>query len=104
MDRPQPVPRAAQPTSARDAPQRLPSVSPAPRTAVDAVEARDRAILAFLKDGAASYPAVLAAVAEEDGWSDAQRSEACTLALRRLCLKQLVVKAGDAYMLSMATR
>lgn len=68
-------------------------------TAVDAVEARDRAILAFLKDGEASFPAVLAALPEEDGWTNGQRSEACLLALRRLAFKKLVVKAGDTWML-----
>ena len=81
---------------------RIKPPTPAPvRSAVDAVEARDRAILAFLKEGAASYPAVLAAIPEEPDWTDRQRAEACTLALRRLCLKNLVVHAGDTYMLPM---
>lgn len=70
-----------------------------PRSAVDAVEARDRAILAFLKDGCASFEAVLNAIPEEDGWTNGQRVEACTLALRRLRLKNLVMKAGDTWML-----
>lgn len=79
-----------------------PPVSPPPivRSAVDAVEARDQAILAFLQEGGASYQAVLANLPEETGWTDNQRAEACTLALRRLCLSKRVVRAGDTYMLS----
>lgn len=69
------------------------------RSAVDAVEARDRAILAFLKEGSASFEALLQAIPEEAGWTNGQRSEACMLALRRLHLKKLVVKAGDTWML-----
>jgi hypothetical protein len=69
------------------------------RSAVEAVEARDRAILAFLQDGEASFQAVLAAIPEEDGWTNGQHREACTLALRRLKLKNLVINAGDTWML-----
>lgn len=73
---------------------------PAPaRSAVDAVEERDRAILAFLKEGCASFEAVLQAIPEEVGWTNGQRAEACTLALRRLRLKNLVMKAGNTWML-----
>ena len=80
-----------------------PTAPPAPvRSAVDAVEARDRAILAFLKEGAASFEAVVNAIPDEDGWTNGQRSEACTLALRRLRLKNLVMKAGDTWMLAYA--
>lgn len=74
---------------------------PAGRSAVERVEARDRAILAFLEDGSASFEAVLASLAEEAGWTNGNREEACRLALRRLCLKKLVVHAGDTYMLPM---
>jgi len=75
-------------------------VAPAPvRSAVDAVEARDRAILAFLADGPASFEAVCASLEEESHWTNGQRAEACTLALRRLKLKNLVSKAGDTWML-----
>lgn len=69
------------------------------RSAVDAVEARDRAILAFLKEGSASFEAVVNAIPDEDGWTNGQRAEACTLALRRLRLKNLVTKAGSTWML-----
>jgi len=69
------------------------------RSAVDAVEARDRAILAFLKEGEASFEAVVNAIPDEPGWTNGQRSEACMLALRRLRLKNLVMKAGDTWML-----
>lgn len=70
-----------------------------PRSAVEAVDARDRAILAFLKEGAASFKAVLNALPDDATWTNGQRAEACTLALRRLRLKQLVVNAGDTWML-----
>jgi len=76
------------------------SPAPAPRSAVEAVEARDRAILDFLEDGGATFQSVLASLPEEIGWSDSQRAEACTLALRRLCLTKRVVRAGDTYMLT----
>lgn len=77
-----------------------PPVAPAPvRSAVDAVEARDRAILTFLKEGEASFEAVCASLEEEASWTNGQRAEACTLALRRLKLKNLVIKAGDTWML-----
>jgi len=69
------------------------------RSAVDAVEARDRAILAFLKEGSASFEAVVQAIPDEDEWTTSQRSEACMLALRRLALKGRVVKAGTTWML-----
>ena len=81
-------------------PPASPSVSAPAPTAVDLVEARDRAILAFLKDGAASFPAVLNALPEDPTWTNGQREEACRLALRRLVLKNLVVTAGNTYLLS----
>ncbi len=93
----------AQPRSIRidtGQPASPPIPAPVPRSAVDAVEARDRAILAFLGDGGASFQAVLAALHEQDDWTDAQRAEACTLALRRLCLTKRVVRTGDTYVLS----
>jgi hypothetical protein len=75
-------------------------VLPVPtRSAVELVEARDRAILAFLEDGPASFLAVVHAIPEEAEWTNGQRAEACTLALRRLHLKKLVTKAGDSWML-----
>ena len=73
-------------------------------SAVDLVEARDRAILVFLKDGSASFEAVRHAIPEEPGWTNGQRAEACQLALRRLALKKLVVHAGDTWMLPMEKR
>lgn len=56
-------------------------------------------ILEFLEDGPASFAAVCAALEEEPDWTNGQRAEACTLALRRLKLKNLVTKAGDTWML-----
>ena len=70
-----------------------------PRSAVELVEARDRAILEFLADGPATFESVCASLQEEPGWTTAQRAEACTLALRRLKLKNDVVKAGDTWQL-----
>jgi hypothetical protein len=70
-----------------------------PRTAVELVEARDAAILAFLEDGPASFEAVCASLEEEPGWTNGQRAEACTLALRRLKLKNEIRKVGDSWML-----
>lgn len=74
-----------------------------PRSVVDIVEARDRTILEFLKDGSASFEAVMAALHEDGDWTVSQKREACALALRRLCLKKLIVKAGDTYMLPQAS-
>jgi hypothetical protein len=69
------------------------------RSAVELVEARDRAILAFLEDGPATFESVCASLQEEPGWTPNQREEACTLALRRLKLKDHVQKIGDSWIL-----
>jgi hypothetical protein len=57
-------------------------------------------ILAFLEDGPATFESVCASLQEEPDWTPSQRAEACTLALRRLKLKDHIRKAGDTWMLT----
>jgi hypothetical protein len=77
-----------------------PTPAPIARSAVEAVEERDAAILAFLADGAASFAAVRANVPRDPDWTDAQHAEACGLAIRRLGLKKLISRTGDTVMLA----
>jgi hypothetical protein len=88
------TPQTEVPATAPVAPA-SPRVSATPAVAA-AVEARDRAILARLDQGKATFEQLLTAMPDEGMLLDAQKL-ALKQALRRLTLKELVIDVGTAF-------
>ena len=86
----------------------LPEVEPAPAArrslapVPDVIDARDRAVLTFLHEGAATLQAIVASVAKPGKGDPAQGSDrdAVIVALGRLTERKQITRVGDTYVLA----